>query len=99
MIPLFFFVGKPNSSPVLESSQTNLCYWEPVIKMKGVYQHWNHPVPSIWPVSEYSQGEANTRLGGRGIKSEQKEEEERYKKKATVQHKKRPQLNYTFSHG
>jgi len=69
--------------------------------MKGVYQHWNHPVPSIWPVSEYSQGEANTRLGGRGIKSEQKEEEEeeRYKKKATVQHKKRLQLNYTFTHG
>lgn len=60
-------------------------------------------MPSIWPVSEYSQGEANTRLGGRGIKSEQKEEEEeeeeRYKKKATVEHKKDLQLNYTFTHG
>jgi len=76
-----------------------LAIGEPVIKMKGVYQHWNHPVPSIWPVSEYSQGEANTRLGGRGIKSEQKEEEERYKKKATVQHKKHLQLDYTFTHG
>jgi len=48
---------------------------------------------------EYSQGEANTRLGGRGIKSEQKEEEGRYKKKETVQHKKHLQLNYTFTHG
>ena len=82
-IPLFFFVGKPNQTPVLflKAVKQTLAIGEPAIKMKGVYQHWNHPVPSIWPVSEYSQGEANTRLGGRGIKSEQKEEE-RYKKKS-----------------
>jgi len=86
----------------LKVVKQTLAIGEPVIKMEGVYQHWNHPVPSIWPVSEYSQGEANTRLGGRRIKSEQKEEEkeeERYKKKATVQHKKHLQLNYTFTHG
>jgi len=86
----------------LKVVEQTLAIGEPVIKMKGVYQHWNHPVSSIWPVSEYSQGEANTRLGRRGIKSEQKEEEEeeeRYKKKATVEHKKDLQLNYTFTHG
>jgi hypothetical protein len=79
-----------NRTPVLflKVVKQTLAIGEPVIKMEGVYQHWNHPVPSIWPVSEYSQGEANTRLGGRRIKSEQKEEEEeeeeeeRYKKKS-----------------
>jgi hypothetical protein len=72
-----------NQTPVLflKVVKQTLAIGEPVIKIKGVYQHWSHPVPSIWPVSEYSQGEANTRLGGREIKSEQKEEEERHKKK------------------
>jgi len=47
-----------------------LTIWESVIKIQGVYKHWNHPVYRVYGESqEYSQGEANTRLSGTGIKS------------------------------
>jgi hypothetical protein len=48
---------------------------------------------------EYSQGEANTRFCGRGIKKSEQKEGKKSKKKATIQHKKRLELNYTFTHG
>jgi hypothetical protein len=50
---------------------------------------------------EYNQGEANTRFCGRGIKKASKRKRRRrgIRKKATVQHKKRLELNYTFTHG